>query len=128
MDSTVKNYVQYHNTATQGALGTPPDGGFRMFATKSIHHLVGQKVWLISGEGAKSPKSYYLRYWFNVEEIKEGTPNIAHGFSGHRFDTPIHLNAMPWFREFLRRQQNFSLGVREIQSEFIGKFEEALGR
>ncbi len=124
----MKNYVQYHNTATQGALRISPDGGFQIFATKSIHHLVGQKVWLISGEGAKSPKSYYLRYCFNVEEIADGTPNIARGFNGHRFDPPIHLNVRPWFREFLRKQQNFSLGVREIQDEFIGELEGVLGR
>ncbi len=115
----MKNYVQYHNEAKQGPLDdeTRP---FRIFAGKPIHHLIGNRVWLISGRGnGRSPKQYYLRYVFNVDTVEEGPKNFAFGETGKLFAEPIHLNGLPWFKEFREAQQNFSLGVREVQESFL---------
>lgn len=118
----MKHYVQYHNTDKQG--GRPAGGhdGFAIFSSKSIRHLLGQRVWLISGEGDKK-KSYYLEYTFIVDGVEEGAPNIAYGATGTRLDPPIPLTGLPWFEDFKRRQQNFSLGVREIDVLAVDAFQ-----
>jgi hypothetical protein len=58
-----------------------------------------------------------------VEEVKDGSPNTAHGKSGQRFDPPVLLSDLDWFKDFIDQQQNFSLGVREIQEEFLAELE-----
>lgn len=117
----MKHYVQYHNTAKQGPLELD-NATFSIFATKPIKHLIGNRVWLISGEGNTSPKSYFLRYTFGVEAVEEGPKNIARGTKGQAFVPPIQLSGMSWFKDFLSAQQNFSLGVREIPDEFLERF------
>ncbi|MGZ5160501.1 MAG: hypothetical protein ACXWIT_08210 [Burkholderiales bacterium] len=119
----MKNYVQYHNTAKQGRLVRDPER-FHIHAKKSIRHLLGNKAWLISGEGIRAPKAYYLRYTFTVQEVIAGTPNRAIGTTGQDFDFSIPLSAEPWFKDFLESQQNFSLGVREIPDDFLKRLEE----
>ena len=106
----VKQYVVYHNTAKQGPI--PSGEEFFAFASKPIQHLLGQRVWVISGEGKSSPKSYSLRYTFLVDRVEEGSPNRAYGVGGRRFSQPIQLDFRDGFGEFLKGQQNFSLGVR----------------
>lgn len=122
----MKNYVQYHNTAKQGRLVVMP-GEFRIFAKKSIRQLIGNRVWLISSQGIRSPKAYFLEYQFTVEDVRAGAPNYAIGSSGIRFSPAIPLDNRTWFRDFRAQQQNFSLGVREIQDEFVAEFEKLGG-
>lgn len=118
----MKHYVQYHNTDKQGARPAGGAGHFQIFAKKSIRHLPGHTVWLVSGEGDK-PKRYYLEYVFVVAGVTPGDPHTAWGTEGQRFDPPLPLNALPWFRPFVDSQQNFSLGVREIAPEYLAHLE-----
>lgn len=124
----MKNYVQYHNAAKQGALKQRDDGRFHIFAKKSIQYLRHNRVWLISGHGKTSPKQYYLEYVFLVNDIREGSPNVATGETGNRFKQAIPLNGLPWFKEFLASQQNFSLGVREIPKQYEVILEQLIAR
>lgn len=118
----MKNFAQYHNTEKQGQPSATA-GNFSIHAKKPIHHVDGQRVWLISGEGKTSPKSYHLRYVFEVNRVAAGTPNRAYGSQGTLFTTPIPLNHLSWFKGFLDSQQNFSLGIREIPDPYLAEFE-----
>ncbi len=124
----MRNYVQYHNVAKQGSISTWVGDKFQIFARKSIQHLNYNRVWLISGNGTKSPKQYQLEYVFHVNQIIIGEPNIATGETGQRFTPPIPLNCELWFKTFLDSQQNFSLGVREIPEQFVAELEILVAR
>lgn len=118
----MKHYIQYHNTEKQGGRPGRIADGYAIFSNKSIRHLQGQRVWLISGAGAKK-KSFYLESTFVVDLVEEGAPSVAKGVDGTRFDPPIPLTGLPWFEDFKQRQQNFSLGVREIDATAVQDFE-----
>lgn len=118
----MKHYVQYHNTDKIGSRPEHGDSDFSVFSSKHIRHLIDQQVWLISGEGEKR-KTFYLEYTFTVDAIEQGSPNSAHGCNGICFDPPILLSGLTWFEEFKKRQQNFSLGVREIDPETVEQLE-----
>lgn len=122
----MKNYVQYHNATTQGPVKRLLDGQYQIYAKKSIQHLLYNRVWLISGHGTTSPKQYRLEYVFQVAEVIDGAPNLAIGTNGKRFEPGIPLNDLPWFKEFLAAQQNFSLGVREIPEKYLIELEKAV--
>ncbi|MGY0194573.1 HNH endonuclease [Leptothrix sp. BB-4] len=114
----MKHYVQYHNEDINGPLGKGDGmGRFVISASKSINHLVGQRVWLVSGSG--KPRRYRLEYTFTVDHIVNGTPNRAIGYDGERFDPAPLLNDTDWGPAFVKSQQNFSLGVREIPTEWV---------
>lgn len=119
----MKNFVQYHNAFKQGPLQLNPAGRFSIFAKKSINHIVGHRVWLISGHGKTSPKHYQLEYTFVVDEVAAGAPNRAFGRNGHRFAPAIPLNQLEWFKGFLEHQSRFSLGIREISDEHLAHLE-----
>lgn len=120
----MKHYVVYHNTQKRGAIRSAP-GRFLAEATKSIKHLIGSRVWLISGEGRTSPKSYYLRLTFTVDEIElVGGKYRAVGSNGLFLDPPIQLDNFSWFPDFPSRQQNFSLGAQAIPDDFVRHFED----
>lgn len=127
----MKNYVQYHNSDKNDGRPSYDGEGFAIYANKSVRHLMGQRVWLVSGEsrtnsitGSKNrTKTYFLENTFEVDRLEEGEPNIASGRLGVSFDPPIPLDGLSWFDDFKRRQQNFSLGVREIDADFLPWFE-----
>ena len=78
--------------------------------------LLGNVVWLIGGEGR--PRHYSLRYVFVVNEIGacDDPPFqwYAQGAEGRIFWPPLPLERDQWLTGFLRRQANFSLGLREL--------------
>lgn len=118
----MRHYVQYHNSDKNGGRPQVQGNGFAIYANKSIRHLVGQRIWLVSGETRtqtpvsqqKRKKSYFLETTFVVDEVIDGNPKVARGRHGIRFDPAIPLDGLPWFKELQQQQQNFSLGVREI--------------
>ena len=91
----------------------------RLFTSKSVRKLSDAIVWLVSGEGAKSPKTFYLAAAFKVFEIKEGFyeqpdfKNSAHGY-GHIFGETILLSGLSWFDVFKNKQSNFRNSLTEI--------------
>ncbi len=118
----MKHYVQYHNTEKIGSRPVRGADGFSIFSSKHIRHLIGQQVWLISGVGEKR-KTFYLEYMFTVDSIQQGSPNSVHGSNGFAFDPPFLLSGLTWFEEFKKSQQNFSLGVREIDLATVKQLE-----
>jgi hypothetical protein len=113
----MKDYVVYHNPDKMGGPVTSLDACM-ILTKKSVKEkeIIGSRVWLITGEG--TPRTYFLRSWFIVDAALSGTD---HGFKTKLigkecriFDPMVILSEQGWFREFKRRQGNFSLGLQVI--------------
>lgn len=114
----VRHYVQYHNSDIQGSHPRSSGTGFSIFTRKNIRNLVGDRVWLISGRGQRR-KQFFLEYTFTASAVEDGHPRTVTGDDGIVFDPPLLLSGLPWFEEFKKQQQNFSLGLREIDQATV---------
>lgn len=129
--SSMRHFVQYHNTELMGySCDEGDDDLFSIVTNKSTADLEGHTVWLISGEGR--PRKYALCEVFIVDEVGETDETSAFKFyaegEGTAFRPPISLNHLSWFKQFLAAYQNFSLGLREIKEEtYIRELEELRG-
>lgn len=91
----------------------------RIVTNKGVRQLPGATVWLVSAEGSRSQKTFYLGAAFTVTHIAEDGyehpdfRNSAHGL-GHIFGETLLLTALPWFEEFKAKQSNFRNSLTEI--------------
>ena len=110
----MRRYVVYHNVAKMGEDPEPLSAETNKPFAKNV---IGETVWIIAGSGSK-PRKYALASTFVVNEISEQDGRDfqykVSGPDGKVFRPPILLNELSWFREFLRDQQNFRRGLREI--------------
>jgi len=122
----LNHYVVYHNRAKQGPL-TSVEGAFLAHSKRSASFALGKRIWLISGEGQSTPKSYFLQLTFVPEEVRrEGARHVLRGSNGSFFRPPVQLDFLPWFREFARSQANFSVGLHAIGDTYSQEFERLL--
>ena len=93
----MSNFVQYHNTERMGYSYAHENGKpFTILTNKPVAELIGQTVWLITGEGR--PRQYALASRFIVDQV--GEADHAHfryfvrGMKGKAFVPPIptHLS------------------------------------
>jgi hypothetical protein len=123
------DYVQYHNSDTMGELSHSERSGFGVSTNKSVSKLMGSRIWLISGTG--KPRKYHLCYYFFVDTI-EPLDRISdfkfslNGEQGKSFERAILISDFPWFKGFLKSQQNFSMGLRKIEVVFVDKLEKVV--
>jgi hypothetical protein len=90
----MRHYVTYHNT---DVMGYPCDQSstrpFSIVTDKSVSNLLGNKLWLISGEG--KPRKYFLCSVFVVdgvgEDVATGYKHYAAGENGAALRPPIQL-------------------------------------
>jgi len=124
------NYVQYHNSEAMQfsclKFGEGEVDNFGISTSKSVSNLIGNRVWLIGG--IDKPRKYYLCYYFLVDTIEPLGRNSYFKFSvdgqqGHLFKPAILLNDFSWFKDFLKSQQNFSMGLRKIGKPFVDELE-----
>lgn len=121
------DYVQYHNSEKMGSscLEFSPDDDFGIVTSKRISsNLLGNRIWLIGGIG--KPRKYYLCYNFIADEILELDDEFGlevNGREGQFFHPPIFLNDFPWFKDFLKSQASFSLGLQRIDEKFVRELE-----
>jgi Domain of unknown function (DUF3883) len=120
----MKNYVGYHNFDRMGYSYEEADP-FSLATTKSVSHMLGNKVWVIAGTG--KPRSYSLMSYFIVDEIgdygENGFEKAIYGSEGEEFPQGILLDNLEWIKAFVRSQSNFSLGLQPIKDEFVLLFE-----
>jgi hypothetical protein len=103
------------------------DDVFCIGTNKPVSKLIGNRIWLIGGIGR--PRKYYLCYYFlvdNIEPSEEGFRFTVSGQQGDFFKPPIFLNDFPWFKDFLKSQQNFRLGLEKIDKAFVGELEKVV--
>lgn len=91
----------------------------RIVTDKGVRQLPGATIWLVSGEGLRSPKTFYLGAAFTVSHITENRyehpdfKNSAHG-KGHIYGELLLLTGIPWFESFKIAQGNFRNSLTEI--------------
>lgn len=112
--------MQYHNVERQGPLH--PDERPAIFTAKSVQALLGDRIWLVSGEGR--PRAYYLNGSFEVSELssaaQEGEMNEAWGGDFDRWlEKPVRIDAEPWFEDLRRATGNFAFGLERINDARI---------
>ncbi|HUP77181.1 MAG TPA: hypothetical protein VM260_01380 [Pirellula sp.] len=124
----MKNYVSYHSAERIGYeySGANP---FSLVTSKSIKNIEGNRVWSISGHG--NPREYWLRETWIADEVGEEEDGgdftrYVKGTEGYCFLPPVHLNVLPWFRDFVESRVNFSIGFGAMQEAFVEKFESLL--
>lgn len=114
----MRHFVHYHNSQGMGysasSLVNP-----RIVTNKGVRHLTGATIWLVSGEGLLSPKTFYLGAAFTVSHITENCyehpdfKNSAHG-EGNIYGESLLLTGAPWFESFKTGQSNFRNSLTEI--------------
>ena len=123
----MKHFVSYHNAEVMGY--TFEEATAYSVVTRKHLDLKGQRIWSISGEG--QPRSYFLRETWIVDDTgpsdQAGFSHYARGSSGFRFNPPVPLKQLSWFRAFRESQGNFGLGLNRIKDEFVGELEALLG-
>ncbi len=123
------DYVQYHNSEAMGVscLDFTKEDDFGIVTNRPVSKLLGSRIWLIGGLG--KPRKYYLCYNFLVDAIEPDGGDFKFGVYGKQgtfFDPPILLNDYPWFKDFLRTQQNFRFGLRKIEKSFVRELEKVV--
>ncbi|WON75328.1 hypothetical protein [Nitrosospira sp. Is2] len=100
----------------------------RLVTKKGVRQLPGGTVWLVSGEGSRSPKTFSLCAVFKVNRIAENCyehpsfKNSAHGV-GHIYGESLLLTGIEWFEKFKAQQFNFRNSLTEITGTVaVGEF------
>lgn len=122
----MNDYIQYHKIHEYGR-PTSTQGDFKAYTDKSVDEMVGNRVWLISGEKQLSKYLYCLEYMFVVDAVAEGNRNVMTGTQGKLLTKPIHLNGYPWFEALKKKNQNFRFGLSRIEDEIIEALERLIG-
>lgn len=124
----MRHFIHYHNSHRMGYsasdLGSP-----QLVTDKGVRQLPGNTVWLVSGEGNRSPKTFYLGAAFTVNRIAENCyehpdfKNSAHGV-GRIYGESLLLTGLDWFGKFKTQQNNFRNSLTEItDTPAVAKFQ-----
>lgn len=128
-ETQMDDYVQYHNSEAMGTscLALTKGDSFRIATSRPVSKLPGSRIWLIGGIG--KPRKYYLCYNFLVDRIEPADGRfrfLVNGQEGIFLKPPVFLNGFHWFKDFLKSQQNFSMGLRKIDPFFVGLLEQVV--
>ncbi len=122
------NFVAYHSTERMGyKYGESRTGTYSFWSRKSrtfLERAIGNQVSVITGNRNEDGRiEYHLVERYTPEEIQPCADGGHHilGFRGQAFRSPPLLNSLPWFRGFLRAQNNFSFGFNSIRDEAVVK-------
>ena len=110
--------VQYHNPEKQGPF-SPEEDDFSIFTKKSVDHLVGETIWLVSRRG--DPVEYVLCMTFVVERVGRDPElgNVAWASRGRVFSPPVRIDREPWFGRLRYLTGNFAFGLQPINEEEV---------
>lgn len=114
-DADIQDFIVYHNPDVMGPLADEPS--FEVFTNKSVSAArVGDRVWLITGEG--TPRNYSLACWFYVENFGSGEDvgfkHCVSGSEGRTFSPFEPISKQEWFGRFKKDQGNFAFGLSRI--------------
>ena len=116
-DEEINDFIVYHNPGAMGPL--EPSDDFGVVTNRGLGSAkVGDRVWLITGEG--TPRKYYLAKWFYIDEFTSGEDNgFKHcitGVEGENFDPFVEIEQGEWFAQLKQDQGNFAFGFSRINT------------
>jgi hypothetical protein len=114
----MRHFVQYHNADTRGRYRAGK--GFGIETNKAVDGLLGDRVWLVTGEGA--PRRYFLCETFIVDGIDRNSGvqgNVAFGHGGAGFEHPASIDQFSWFEDLREATGNFAFGLQRVKSQKI---------
>jgi hypothetical protein len=111
----MRDYLAYHNPDVMGYSAVEVSKP-SIPTNKSAKCSMGDRVWLITGEG--KPRRYYLRLYFTVTSVDNATNQAFETEitgADERFLDPMPcLDDYPWFGNLKTKMANFSLGFQPI--------------
>ena len=116
-DAEINDFIVYHNPDAMGPL--EPSDDFGVVTNRGLGPAkVGDRVWLITGEG--TPRKYYLAKWFYIDEFAsgegEGFKHVITGVDGENFDPFVEIAQDEWFTQLKQDQGNFAFGFSRINT------------
>lgn len=113
----MKDFVVYHNPDSMG-YSASQHGSLSVLTNKKVSDVVGDRVWLITGEGR--PRKYFLCSWFFIDHLESGEDvgfvTCLKGETGKSFDPLIPIDSTEdWFKDFRAAQGNFAFGFNLIK-------------
>jgi 5-methylcytosine-specific restriction endonuclease McrA len=118
----MRDFIIYHSAKKRG-FPIRGNTSLQIVTKRSVNDLVGQRVWLVTGEG--TPCRFFLASMFIVDRIDRNQslkyPNQAYGTNGRTFDPIVLIEEEPWFEDFKSYNGDFAFGLKEITSkqEFV---------
>lgn len=114
-------FVAYHSSRLMGEEYWP-ETQFHFFSRKSerfLHQAIGSRIWLIVSASRPNRLSYYLAGVYTGAEINPEGKGFGITGQGTPFRPPFEINSLPWFRELLQEQGNFSFGFNALRSNRV---------
>lgn len=124
----MRHYVAYHKVQEWGEY--PIEADDTEFGHYSRHHksklekMIGQTIWVISGEKLNGAMVYklcstYVPTQIEDDEEPEFTGDHYIKGEGFAFVPPVELNQFEWFAELFKEQNRFSFGLNQIKSQAV---------
>lgn len=116
----MNHYIAYHKIQDWGEYTV--EAGETLFSHYSGHaiskleKMIGQTVWVISGERINRAMVYKLCSTYQAARIDEGGTRYEIFGEGFGFIPSIELNGLPWFAELFKEQVRFSFGLNQTKS------------
>ena len=112
------NYLVYHSPDSMGWTADEIED-FAIVTNKSTVDVIGDKIWLITGEGR--PRKYSLVGWFIADSVgRSGDSAFGKRISGTQgtwFQPMPRFDGEEWFADFRRSQGNFAFGLQPINDQ-----------
>ncbi len=116
-----RHYIAYNKVQEWGpVVEAGPE--FKHWTAKrrgDVEKILGQNIWVISGERMGGKMTYKLCHVFTPEEtIHSGAGHILRG-KGTGFAPHVDVTDESWFGKLLVEQNNFSHGLSEIKDQSV---------
>ena len=125
--SEIGNFIQFHNCDKMEVSPTELSQGrdFAIVTSSKPDKSIGHRIWLIAGEG--QPRRYYLTYSYIADNYKRMPAGsefsfLIDGKVGRKYDPPIPLNDLAWFRRLLKTRF-YSHGLTPVPKAFSSELE-----
>ena len=114
----MRHFIQYHNAKEMGYSASSIKAT-EIYTSKPVKDMIGHTLWLVSGEGTGSKKSFYLAAAFKVKSFEVETykhPKFKNSVAGcgNLYGLTIQLDWDKCFTNYLERTQFQGRGLHAI--------------
>lgn len=131
----MRHYIAYNKVKEWGDYSVSVDdtefGHYSGHHKSKLEKMIGQTVWVISGEKVNGSMIYKLCSTYvptQIDDDEVENPDTGKmeftGFrcvigQGFAFVPPIEVNGFQWFAELFKEQNKFSFGLNQIKSQSV---------